>query len=246
MDSPLACKRIVVTRPIKQADAFCAQLKAAGAVPISFPTIRLEPMPDSTLLHQTLKSLSDYDRVVFTSVNGVKYTWAGLDGAWPANVPTVAIGPATADALRKRGADPEFMPDEYTAEQIAFGLERVAGQNILLLRAQKARPALANILRTRQANITEVPVYQTLMNTPDQSAFDLLQSGFDAVTFTSSSTVEAFAAMCEQPAGHVVVACIGPITARTARNCGYTVDVVAGRYTTSGLIESLEDYYLND
>ena len=243
MHSQLADKRIVVTRPADQADAFCAKLVAAGASPIRFPTIRLEPTADTTVLQRELSHLAEYDRVIFTSVNGVKYTWAHLQTRWPDPVRTVAIGPATASALRSRNAAPEFVPSEFTAEQIALGLDQVAGQRILLLRAQMARPVLAEILRARKAHVTEVAVYRTLINTPEPAALAALMKGFDALTFTSASTVRGFAAIGGQPGGHAVTACIGPVTADAARKCGFRVDVIAREYTIGGLIESLADYY---
>ncbi|MDE2835852.1 MAG: uroporphyrinogen-III synthase [Bacteroidota bacterium] len=243
MNNPLADKRIVVTRPADQANAFCAQLAAAGARPIRFPTIRLEPMPDNTVLQRELIRLREYDRVVFTSVNGVRYAWAQLHSPWPQPVRTVAIGPATASALRSRNAAPEFVPGEFTAEQIGRGLDQVAGQKILLLRAQKARPILAEILRARQAHVTEVAVYRTLLNTPDEAALAALVKGFDALTFTSASTVKGFAAIGRRPAALVVTACIGPVTAEAARECGFSVDVIAREYTIGGLIRSLADHY---
>lgn len=243
MDSPLVSKRVVVTRPANQAMSFCEQLMALGARPIRFPTIRLEPVRDVIQLKRALSSLSDYDRVIFTSVNGVRFTWAALQTPWPDNLRTVAIGPATAEALRQRGVEPEFVPEEFTAERIAVGLDSVTGQKILLLRAQKANPVLADVLRARQADVTEVAAYRTLMNTPDQSAFAALIAGFDVLTFTSSSTVEGFAAVGKQPPDHVVIACIGPVTASTARRTGYRVDVIAREYTTGGLIQSLIDHF---
>lgn len=243
MDSPLVCKRVVVTRAANQATSFCERLTALGARPIRFPTIRLEPMRDGMQLQRALNGLSNYDRVVFTSVNGVRFTWAALQTRWPHNVRTIAIGPATAEALRRKEVEPEFVPDEFTAERIAVGLDHVAGQKILLLRAQKANPVLADVLRARQADVTEVAAYRTLMNTPDQSAFAALMAGFDILTFTSSSTVEGFTAIGKPPPDHVVIACIGPVTASTARRRGYRVDVIAREYTIGGLIQSLTDHY---
>lgn len=245
MNNPLALRRIVVTRPADQAHAFCAKLKDMGARPISFPTIKLEPMPNAGELRRELSRLLDYDRVVFTSINGVKYVWAQLDRPWPDTVRTVAIGPATAKALCRRNAEPEFVPDKFTAEQIALGLRHVAGQKILLLRAQKARRVLADVLRARQASVTEVAVYRTLKNSPDQRAFAALEKGFDALTFTSASTVEGFAAIGRKPAEDVVIACIGPVTADAARDFGFRVDVTAREYTIDGLIQGLTDHYCN-
>ena len=245
MNSGLAFKRVVVTRPAEQAASFCAKLRAAGANPIQFPTIKIQPMPDETRLRQVLAGLNTYDRAIFTSVNGVSYVWKALEGEWPSRVRVAAIGPATAVALQKRGVEPDFVPREFMAERIATGLGKVAGQAVLLLRAHKVPRVLADMLRARQALVTEVSVYQTRVNMPGRAAYAVLSQGFDVLTFTSASTVEGFASVADLSADNVVVACIGPVTAEAARRYGFEVDVIAREYTTDGLMKSLEDYFSN-
>ena len=243
MPSPLSGKRIVVTRPADQAESFCKRLEAAGAHPIRFPTIRLEPVAENAALRRELGRLAEYDHVIFTSVNGVDFSWRLLTDAWPAGVHVAAIGPATAEALRRRGVRPDFVPEEFRAEQIAQGLDQVAGRKILLLRARTARTVLADMLRAREAQVKEVAAYETRMNRPDHRAFASLEQGFDVLTFTSASTVEGFAAIAIQLLSRAVVACIGPITADAAYKCGLPADVIAETYTIDGLIQRLTDFY---
>ena len=153
-----------------------------------------------------------------------------------------AIGPATATALRQRGVQVCLVPAEYRAEAILDEIGDVAGQTILLPRADIARPALAEGLRDKGAQVDEVPAYRTVPATPAPAAFDALRAGVDVITFTSSSTVRNFVTQTAGLSyGQPLIACIGPVTAATARELGLCVDVVAKEYTVEGLLDALKE-----
>ena len=221
----------------------CLMLKARGAKVLEFPTIRVEPTSDPQPLLQALSELDKFDRVIFTSVNGVMHTWQNLEGPWPNSVRVAAIGPATAAALRSRNVEPDFVPSGYVAEALASGLESVRGQRILLPRASRARPALAELLRSGGAQVRTVTAYETHVNRPSDAAYAALADGIDAVTFTSGSTVEGFAALFPHPNTAMTAASISPITAGVAFRSGFKVAVVAETYTTRGLVTALEEYF---
>ncbi len=152
----------------------------------------------------------------------------------------MAIGPATAEALRERGVSVYLVPGEYRAEAILDEIGSVAGQHILLPRADIARRELAEGLRARGAEVDEVDAYRTVMARPSPQAFDALRSGVDVITFTSSSTVRNFVTLTQGvDYGKPLIACIGPITAGTAAGVGLHVDVVAEEYTMEGLLDAL-------
>lgn len=243
MNSSLRGKRITVTRPQDQSATMFQMLQARGAMVIPFPTIRIESPTDSRPLAQALRELDTFQRVIFTSVNGVAYTWKYLQRSWPDSVRVAAIGPATATALRMRGVTPDFVPSKYIAEALAEGLTSVQDQKILLPRASRSRPALARLLRAAGANVTAVTAYETHMNHPGDTAYAALAHGTDIVTFTSGSTVEGFAAVAPDSRLPVTAACIGPITTRVATKVGFKVAVVAKIYTTKGLVTALEEYF---
>jgi len=249
--SPLTGKRILVTRPRAQAADLCDKLAALGAEPILFPTIEIAPMDDYTALDNAIRSLEQYHWIIFTSVNGVAAFWNRLTsvGAGLRPAPTIeiaAIGPATAQALAQRGAQAHFIPDEHVAERILDGLGDVKGQWILLPRADIAREALAQELANRNAIVHEIAVYRTLPAAPDPRGLTELRRGVDAITFTSSSTVRNFIELTKNYSlPKSVIACIGPITAQTARDLGLSVDVMASReaYTTDGLVAAITAHF---
>jgi uroporphyrinogen-III synthase len=265
----LAGKRILVTRPRAQAADLCDKLAALGAEPILFPTIEIAPVDDYSALDQAIAALDKYQWVIFTSVNGVAAFWKRLDltGLREADLSGLrfaAIGPATAHALEKRGVRAAFIPEEYVAEAIVAGIDNVEGQWILLPRADIAREALAEELGRRGAIVHEIAAYRTLPAAPDPQGLTELRRGVDAITFTSSSTVRNFVLLLSgntkyidaanyrrmghngapMPSlNHTAIACIGPITAQTAREVGLPVDVMATEYTMDGLVAALVGYF---
>jgi uroporphyrinogen-III synthase len=147
------------------------------------------------------------------------------------------------------GVQPEFVPDEYVAEAILPGLGELQGCRVLLLRADLARPALPQAIRQSGGEAHEIAVYNTVAAELDPEALEALRQGVDVVAFTSSSTVRNFVSLVRQagldPAalpGNPLYACIGPVTAQTAREEGLPVSLVADEYTTEGLIKALLEY----
>ncbi len=246
----LTGKRIVVTRPRAQASALCGKIAALGAEPILFPTIEIAPMDDYAALDNAIRQLRQYHWIIFTSVNGVAAFWNRLDLAGLKDLPglgkVAAIGPATAQALASHGMQAHLIPDEYVAEAILEKIGDVAGQWILLPRADLAREVLAVELAHRGAIIHEIAAYRTLPAAPDPNGLAQLRLGVDAITFTSASTVRNFVALVGQSAIcnlQSAIACIGPITAQTARDLGLPVNIMAAEYTTDGLIAALAEYF---
>jgi uroporphyrinogen-III synthase len=245
-------RRVVVTRPGDQAEGLCSRLRALGAEPLEFPVIAIAPPETDGPLDQAIARLNSYDWMIFTSANGVEFFWARLEALAARSQPPIArfpqakvaaIGPATAAALHQRGVQVRLIPAEYRAEAILDEIGDVAGQHVLLPRADIARPALAEGLRRKGAQVDEVAAYRTIPATPTPAAFDALRAGVDVITFTSSSTVRNFVTQTAGiNYGDPLIACIGPVTATTARELGLRVDVVAKEYTIEGLLDALKEF----
>jgi uroporphyrinogen III methyltransferase/synthase len=246
--APLFGKRVLVTRPPAQGDAFAQHLWEAGAEPLLAPTIAIGPPDDAGAATAAVARIRDYAWVVFTSRNGVDAFFdtlgaSGKDARAIGDAKVAAIGPKTAAALSAHGIRVDFMPDVYINEAVAGGLtERTApGDRLLVFRAQEARDVLPETLRAAGRIVDDVAAYKTrFVDDPDLRA---KAERADIVTFTSSSTVNGFVHNVAD-AAHVLarktVAAIGPITAATARGLGIRVDVVAEEFTVEGLLQALE------
>lgn len=249
-ERPLSGKRVVVTRARAQAADFIAWLETQGAEAIAFPTIRIVAPADPKPLAAAATRAGDYDWIVFTSVNGVEHFWAALSEAGLgtralAGVRLAAIGPATADALAAHGVLADVVPQEYVAEAVVAAVTAAAdvrGARILLPRAAEARDVLPDELRAAGGSVDDVEAYRTVAESGDAAAEmeRRLRAGeIDVVTFTASSTVRGFVDSVGTEIAGAIVACIGPITAGTARELGLDVAVVAEEHTIPGLEAAL-------
>ena len=258
---PLFGKRVLVTRSRAQASALSQALAQEGAQPTELPTIHISPMEDPSHLDAAISDLGSYRWAIFTSVNGVEATFArvaalGLDSRAFGGVKVGAIGPATAAALARHGIVADLVPKEYVAEALLAAMAPpgaiegadLHGARVLLPRAEIARDALAQGLEGMGAIVDQVAVYRTTVAEDSRGrARDLLKKGeVDVVTFTSSSTVRNLLDLVNGDRAllaDVVVACIGPITAGTARELGLRVDVVTRDHTIPGLVQALAEHY---
>jgi uroporphyrinogen III methyltransferase / synthase len=255
---PLFGKRVVLTRAQEQAKEFSQLLAAYGAEPVEAPTIQIVSPASWQAIDQAVSRLNTYQWLIFTSVNGVRPFMdrlhaAGKDARALAGLRLCAIGPRTAQELGTYGLTPDVVPAEFQAEGVIAALTQVGirGSHILIPRAEVAREILPEQLRELGATVEVIPVYRTIA--PALDVASLTQQFHDgrvaAVTFTSSSTVRNFVELFDgreavrSLLAEVVVACIGPITARTAEEYGLTVTVMPAENTVPALAEAIVRYF---
>lgn len=245
---PLFGRRVLVTRAREQAGSLSALLEAAGAEPVELPLIRVEalPPPEESVWEEA------YDWVIVTSANTVSYLWealraVGKDVRALGGARIAAVGTETAAALEARGLAVDFVPATFTAEKLLEEFPSpVAGASILIPRAQEAPDLLPEGLRQRGARVRVLPLYRTVPDTSGAKEIrrQIAAGEIDAVTFTSSSSVRSFHALFPDfSLEGVAVACIGPVTAATARDLGLPVTVVAEEQTVRGLVRSLATWF---
>ena len=256
-NKPLFGKKIVVTRARVQASGLVDKLRQLGAHCVEIPTIKVVAPEDNTPLVDAVNSLDQYEWIIFTSVNGVKYFFKtlfaqGLDVRALGNHQFACIGPVTRDELEKFGIISDVLPETYRAESVvdAFKGRGISGKKILLPRAMEARTILPEELRNMGAHVHEVTAYETQqVSTAKDELMALLKEGeIDMVTFTSSSTVKNFMALIPEEdraslLSEVIHTCIGPITEDTAISLGITPQIVADTYTIDGLVDVILAYY---
>jgi uroporphyrinogen III methyltransferase/synthase len=247
---------VVVTRAREQAASFRALLEESGAEVLTVPTIAIEPPDSWRPLDEAVARLESYRWVIFTSINGVemvrrRLAAAGREGALRASR-VAAIGPATAEALRRLGVTPEVVPDEYVAEGLAARLRSLVRPHdrVLLPRAADTRDVLVRELDRMGATVDEVAAYRTRPAREDAARLRgaLAERRVDVVTFTSSSTVRHFAALfapgeLRRLMAGVTVACIGPITRATATEHGLATHIMPGDYTIPALARAIAEHF---
>jgi len=252
---PLFGRGVVMTRPERQADDLAVLLRAEGANPIAFPTISIEPPADWNELDQAMDRLAEYHWLVFTSANGVQFFFNRLreknkDLRDLKGVKICCIGPATARQIEALGLRVDLVPDEFIAEGIlkSFAAMDLQGKKILIPRAAKARDVLPQGLRNQGAEVDVAVTYRTVNSGRKKeellACFDA--GDVDVITFTSSSTVTQFRDIMGKNyvlPPQIKIACIGPVTAATAIEAGFPVDIRQEEYTMAGLVQSLVKYF---
>jgi uroporphyrinogen III methyltransferase / synthase len=253
---PLFGKTIVVTRKGDQAESMIDRLQDLGAEPFFFPVIETIAPDDWSPLDNALNNLSQYDGLIFTSANGVRFFAGRLktieqDIRELKGIQVYTIGPKTAEAVRDLGIRVDVVPEKFVAESLiqSIGKESVKGKRFLLPRATVAREILPEQLREMGAIVDVAPAYQTVLPSQSVDALRkrLKEGNIDVITFSSSSTVTNFLALTgEQLLSEikkVKIACIGPITAKTALDSGLKVEILPEQYTVSSLMDAIEDHF---
>jgi uroporphyrinogen III methyltransferase/synthase len=252
---PLFGQTIAVTRTRQQSSDLTARLTELGANVIETPTIELSPPGEWSQVDEVLEHISEYDWVIFTSQNGVKFAKqrlleTGSDARAFSGVRIAAIGDVTAAAVREELClKVDLCPAEFVAEALAAELEKrneVRGRRFLLLRADIARPILLEKLAEAGATeVRDVSIYETRPATSlPQPLLDALAAGeLHWITFTSSSTarnlVELLGPDYKARLHGVKLASIGPITSKTLKELGLDPAVQAEIYNVEGLVAAI-------
>jgi len=254
---PLYGKRILVTRAKAQASGLTDLLEEQGACVIELPVIEIAPPSSFKKLDQAITWLNRYDWIIFTSVNGVRYFLKRLQDMGKSvaalkEIKLCAIGPETAKTLEEYGLAVNCMPKDYRQEGIItqLGKEGLKGKTILLPRAENAREVLQEALSRMGAKLEVATVYRTVKppGNLDEISSLLAKKKVDIVTFTSSSAVKNFIELLGKKKAKEIfqgslVACIGPVTRKTAQRLGIKVDIVAGEFTMPGLVEAIVRHF---
>jgi uroporphyrinogen III methyltransferase / synthase len=254
---PLFGWEVLVPRTKEQAASTLARLQRHGAHASVVPTISVEPPRTPQQLERAVKGMvtGRYEWVGFTSVNAVraireKFDEFGLDARSFAGLRVAAVGGVTAQALRDWGITPDLVP---TGEQSAKGLLEVWPAfdpdldpiaRVFLPRADIATETLVAGLQEIGWEVDDVTAYRTVRAAPPAASVrDAIKNGsFDAVLFTSSSTVRNLVGIAGKPHPTTVVACIGPATAKAAEELGLRVDVLAPEANADALVDALADH----
>ncbi|EYT84691.1 MULTISPECIES: uroporphyrinogen-III synthase [unclassified Streptomyces] len=256
---PLFGWKVLVPRTKEQAASLSDQLRSYGAVPHEVPTIAVEPPRTPQQMERAVKGLvtGRYEWIAFTSVNAVKavrekFEEYGLDARAFAGIKVAAVGEQTAKALIAFGVKPDLVP---SGEQSAAGLledwppyDPVFDpiDRVFLPRADIATETLVAGLIELGWEVDDVTAYRTVRASPPpaETREAIKGGGFDAVLFTSSSTVRNLVGIAGKPHNVTVIACIGPATAKTAEEHGLRVDVMAPEPSVLRLAEALADFGL--
>ncbi|MBW4616574.1 MAG: uroporphyrinogen-III C-methyltransferase [Desmonostoc vinosum HA7617-LM4] len=254
---PLTGKTILVTRSVGQSNQFSDRLIASGATVIEMPTLEIGPPASWEALDSAIANLSNFDWLILTSTNGIDYFFARLaaqskDARALNSVKIAVVGEKTAQSLRQRSLQPDFIPPNFVADSlIASFPEELSGKKILFPRVESGgREILVKELTTKGAEVTEVAAYQSCCpnSIPLEAELAIQNRKIDVITFASSKTVQFFYQLITSKFSQnsvanyltgVCIASIGPQTSKTCHALLGRVDVEAEEYTLEGLTQAL-------
>ncbi len=229
-------KTILITRPKEQANGFFLKLKKLGAQPIAFPLIEITPINKAQLL--AAYSKNNFDWLLFTSGIAVKYFFEVIN---PNTIKSkiAVVGSKTENELKKHHLNATFIPSDFTAETLAKEIPINENETILIPQSDLAKSNLVKTLKTRKTNPFPINTYQnSKVKYSKKELQELFNSKIDFITFTSGSTVSAFADL-KINLNATKVVCIGYETAKVAETNRIKVDAIANPHTIEGIINAI-------
>lgn len=249
--SPLAGKRVVVTRPLQSNSSLTEALRAREAEVILFPLIRIEPPQDLAALDAAVGALSEYDWLIFTSQNAVAAVtdrlaaFPGPSRRLPESVRVAVVGPATEEAAAEAGMRVSHTSRGRTASDLVSELAaELYGKRVLVPRSDRAAPELLANLSAVGAEVREVIAYHTVAVPYHRANFDAA----DAILFFSPSAVQAFRALVDSGvlSSELLAAAfgaIGPVTEAALLASGLRCDFQAVRPRSDEIITALAAHF---
>ena len=253
---PLEGKRIVVTRAVEQSRDLMARLENMGAIVLLFPAVSFSEPSDTVELDRAIRSLAEYDWILFTSANAVRFFAGrcrklGVEPGQEGNYLCAAVGPATASAVAAEGFSVDHVAEEFLGSALARELSAsLAGKKILLPRSARARPDLPNALKAIGAEVTEVVAYHTggvgVIEPEVMQA--IREARVDVISFFSPSAIENMRAdlgeeVLSRLGARAALAAVGPVTAAALRSAGLPVAIEAPLATSESMAAAIANYF---
>lgn len=245
-ERPLFGRTVMVTRPAEQAEELAAPLRELGAGVLIEPMIAISEPADYGPVDGAIDQLADFDWIVFSSANGVRYfldrVWIrGLDGRSFASAKLAAVGKRTAEELAVHHLQCDLLPDQYDADALLAAIRpQVKGKRVLLVRASRGREVLAEQLTEFGAEVVQVAAYQHNDAVGGEIAREKLASSAVAyTTVTSSATARSLAATFGGELSKTKLVSMSPITSQAIRDAGFEPAAEAPEATMQGIVQAI-------
>ncbi len=259
MSTVLKNKVIVITRDIEQAEGPIKKLESLGAKVISFPTIKVRPIETFNLFDTYASDLHNFDYIIFTSENAVKFSFQRLmesDISIPEKTKVICVGKKTEEVCKQLGIKVDFVPADYSAKGLLnlFADKNILEKKFFIPSSAIARVELKEGLIAQGAEVIQTPIYD--VGLPEEE--DILKNKKklesvkpDLYIFTSPSTFNNLLEILEvqEPVVYftgINVAAIGPTTLETIEETGIKVNITPKSYTMDDLIDSIIEFYSNN
>lgn len=257
MNNILKNKNIVLTRVKEQSAQSVMDLEALGANVICFPTIKISPIINDPVLDKTLTNIKDFNSIIFTSVNAVKYFVLRIKKLKvefnPTDFYVISIGKKTSDYCKQVGIDVSFESSLFTSESLIKELSNIdlVNKKIILPSSSLSKPEQYKTLEKLGAKVTSIPIYRNETNDVENLAeeIDILKNAkIDLYIFTSPSTFYSFSEIMEikdhkKYFVNKSIAVIGPVTKEALNKVGIEPNIIPQNFSMNYLIEAITKFY---
>jgi uroporphyrinogen-III synthase len=225
-----------------------------GATIFDLPMTEFTEPEITTGLRNDFNRIVDFQWIIFTSSNGVKYfhkLLSVLNGliSIPHNIKIAVVGPKTALELNNHGRTADYISSGGTGMSLVNELieKRLLDNCSVLFALGELAPAGTQETLGNIAQVTRVNVYKTVKTgNTDYHPLDMIRKDlYDLILFTSPSGLEYFAETIgpEYLNHRLRLACIGKVTAKAATQLGLSSSVTAETSTYEGLAKEILNYY---
>lgn len=247
----LSGRTVVVTRTGTRAAGLHDALEEAGASTIELPLTRQVDASDGGVSLRTAVAGADrFAWVVFTSVNAVeRFIAARHDPPGFGAARLAAVGPATAEAVRSSGGEPDLVPAVHSGRGLVeeFPAATPGARPVLFPAADLAPDTIEHGLEAKGWDVQRVEAYRTVAAAPPDDALLARVAGADALVLFATSAVHAFVALRTATGAAVPVpprvVCVGTSTADAARAAGMVGVHEAVGTTTAGIMAALSEHF---
>lgn len=255
--SVLEDKFILITRSYEQSSSEIDFLKSNGAEVMPLPVIKLVPYYDSAKIEDALDRFIEFDYLIFTSINAVKFFAGFIERSEYKpdfrNTKVVAVGEKTKDYCESKQINVDHIPDRSTSMGIIDLLknDNLGGKNILIPCSVISRTELKEELEYNRATVEMVPVYDNVLPDYDdvKEYVDYLKKNRpDIFIFTSPSNFTNYLELlkiehAKEYFEGTVVASIGTTTKDIIEQKGIKVKIVPNKFDVISTVNELIDYF---
>jgi uroporphyrinogen-III synthase len=249
-------KRILLTRAVEQARDLKARLEKMGAVVLLFPAVNFSEPAETTELDRSIRSLNDFDWILFTSANAARFFAArcrklGAEPSHEVRFRCAAVGPATASVVAAEGFPVDHVAQEFIGSALARELSSfLRERKVLLPRSERARLDLPIALREVGALVTQVVAYHTggVGSIDPEVMRAIRETDVDVISFFSPSAIENMRAelgeeLLSRLGAKAKMAAVGPTTAAALRDAGLPVAIQAPLATAESMALAIATYF---
>jgi uroporphyrinogen-III synthase len=253
----LSNKNIVITRGKDQAIESINTLRELGANVISFPTIKITPIKDNGRLEKIFQNIYDFDTVIFSSENAVKFFLSKMNELIIDLDLTkffiISIGDKTTEFCNRHNIKVGFQALKFSFNDLVNELSQLdlSNRNILIPSSNLSNKERHKTLEKFGANVTFVPIYQNIVTSKNELTKEiqlLNETDVDLFIFTSPSTFNGFLEILDidNPPNYFAgknVAVIGPVTKNELNKKGIEPNIIPQNYSMKFLIEEIKSFF---